>query len=554
MLSFLSKLLAPFQPSGVRRRHSYRPQVEAFEDRLVPTGGFTLVNLASSVPGQYGQYVPNLLYPQSFAIGVDGQVVVVADYLTERFSADGSRAQAGIYVPPYPYGSVYNNTSGFLVEENGISAPAEFLFASEYGGIYGYAPTVDANNAIAVVNPSYSSQFIYIALGTDAGGQSFLFVNDEIHNVIEVFDENFQQVSTGANAFRDPSNQFQYQYPFAINVVGDHVYIGYSLFSYDQVEEIQQYAIDEFNFDGTLVKSIPLPQFSSTRLFSNNPPGLNQLFPTGFAIAPPGFGSVGNDLLVSTYQGGVNVYSVDTGAFLGTLTNPDGSPFAAPHLESIAFAPDVLKNDGDALYFLASDNQGNGIFGEIEALPYVASPAPSAPTTRSTVLPPFAAPNPTTATTAPPAILVRGSLPEVHSSILEFAPTVVFLPADSQGPGSYPTDVSFMPSSAPAANAAAPNAATSPPVAVVGPDSPYPVLTDPPPTVPVDSDKSAPAGNQPMPSAIPEQSTSIDVRRPSETRLGAMPIVAAVGAGSYLARPGKANRERKRRRQMSGRR
>jgi hypothetical protein len=65
MFSFLSKLLASSAPTSSRRRHSDRPQVEAFADRLAPTGVVSRNCLTTAAPAQASGVDPNLCFPLS---------------------------------------------------------------------------------------------------------------------------------------------------------------------------------------------------------------------------------------------------------------------------------------------------------------------------------------------------------------------------------------------------------------------------------------------------------------------------------------------------------
>ena len=369
------------RPSHAPRRN-YRPQLEAFEDRLVPTtglfSGFTLVNLASDVPGQYAQYDPNLMYPQSIAVSSSGQAATIWSYIVETISGDGLSAPSTISGFIYPTGVAYNGTSGFAIGSNGSSAPSEYLFGSILGVIEGYSPLVNSGQpVVAIDRSSQAAGYNRLAVGTDSSGHSFLYVNDNGYPAgVRVFDQNFNPVSTAPNALRDPNylGSSANQYAEGLQVAGDHVFVTFVFIAYDlqQGNPDGPFVVDEFDLDGMFVKSIPIPPDSFD-------------FPTAIAIAPADFPSYGGDLLVADYNTGfVDAYSIDTGAFLGSLTDANGVPIVAPQVRTLTFGPNLAQGSGDALYFDSSDEgfliTFNGIFGVIEV------PADSACTSDAVVL------------------------------------------------------------------------------------------------------------------------------------------------------------------------
>jgi uncharacterized protein (TIGR03118 family) len=89
--------------------------------------------------------------------------------------------------------------------------------------------------------------------------------------------------------------------------------------------------------------------------------------PWGIVLAPSNFGSFSNDLLVGNHGNGeINAYNPVTGAFLGTLTGPGGTPLVNDGLWSLSVRP-TGAFDPDAVYFTAG--QTGGLFGEITAAP-----------------------------------------------------------------------------------------------------------------------------------------------------------------------------------------
>jgi prepilin-type processing-associated H-X9-DG protein len=117
-----------------------------------------------------------------------------------------------------------------------------------------------------------------------------------------------------------------------------------------------------FNTDGKLLTH-----------FAANAPGAGPLQnPWGIAQAPAHFGKYSNDLLIGNVAGAgnINVFDPTTGAYLGKLDQPDGTPIAIPGLWELEFG-DGKHHGGKAnqLFFDAGPNapgvSGLGLFGVI---------------------------------------------------------------------------------------------------------------------------------------------------------------------------------------------
>src|SRR5690242_14341259 len=108
------------------------------------------------------------------------------------YKGDGSAVPLVVTIPPpagspagttaTPTGNVFNSfvstdSDDFLVSENGVSAPAFFIFATEDGTISGWNPTVDLNNAVLMVDHStVGAGAVYKGLAiASAGSHEFLY-------------------------------------------------------------------------------------------------------------------------------------------------------------------------------------------------------------------------------------------------------------------------------------------------------------------------------------------------------------------------------------------
>jgi hypothetical protein len=123
--------------------------------------------------------------------------------------------------------------------------------------------------------------------------------------------------------------------------------------------------VDIFDTDGHLL---------TPNHFAANAPGGPLENPWGIVQAPADFGAFSNDILIGNVEGDGNINAFDpaTGAFLGQLRHPNGTPIAIPGLWDLTFGGDSPANGlTKQLYFDAGPNvpnpAGNGLFGRIIA-------------------------------------------------------------------------------------------------------------------------------------------------------------------------------------------
>jgi uncharacterized protein (TIGR03118 family) len=119
--------------------------------------------------------------------------------------------------------------------------------------------------------------------------------------------------------------------------------------------------VAEFDSTGNLIRTI-------------NDAHLNA--PWGAVIAPAGFGTFGNDLLIGNFNDGmINAFDPSTGGFIDTLRDRNGNPITNPGLWALEFRNTSFPNGNtgtnpNTLFFTAGiNNETNGLFGEINAVP-----------------------------------------------------------------------------------------------------------------------------------------------------------------------------------------
>ena len=347
------------------RPRPYRPVLECLEDRGLPSGGYTRVDLASDVPGLAPVTDPNLVNPWGVSYSPTGPFWFADNRsgVSDLLDGQGRPFPLVVTVPGAvrsvgtPTGTVFNGGPGFVVAENGTSAPGRFLFATEDGTISGWTAVVDPARAlVAVDNSPYGAIYKGLALAVDPDGRSFLYTADFGRGGVDVFDQDFRPVER-PGSFRDPDLPDGYA-PFNIQNINDLLVVTYARRDVDEEEDVPGPGngfIDVYDTGGDLVR----------RFASRGP--LDS--PWGLAVAPAGFGPFGGALLVgNTGDGHINAYDPGSGAFLGTLADDGGVPITVPTLWALTFGNGHEGGASDTLFFTAGvDYEEHGLFGAIQA-------------------------------------------------------------------------------------------------------------------------------------------------------------------------------------------
>ena len=320
---------------------------------------FSWVNLQSDIAGVAQRVDPNLVNPWGMALS-SSNTIWVADNgagVATSYNADGTSTGLVVTIPAStsnteganPTGNVANSTSFFKVTKNGNSLPSTFIFVSEDGSISGYNAALDPTNAIiAVDNGATGAVYKGATIGV-ANSHNFLYVTNFHAATVETYDENFALQSSASFPFTDPNIPAGFA-PFGIRQFNGQVFVTYALQNaemHDDVAGPGNGFIDVFDTSGNFVK----------RLVSNG--NLNS--PWGLALASRNFNPFQNDLLVGNFgDGRINVYDPNTGAFIGTPTEKDGTPLDFANLWDL-----LPLNNG--IYFSAGiAHEQDGLFGVIQ--------------------------------------------------------------------------------------------------------------------------------------------------------------------------------------------
>jgi uncharacterized protein (TIGR03118 family) len=308
---------------------------------------------------------PNLINAWGLAFNPFG-VAWVADNgtgVSTLYDGEGKPQTLVVTIPPAraggtgnPTGIVFYGGPEFLVNKAGVSGPSRFMFASEDGGIAGWAPNVDRTNAIRVIDNS-ASHAIYKGLATSGNGRgALLYAADFRNGKVDVFDSTFKPVILPGKPFNDPRIPAGYA-PFGIQAINGDIYVTYAKQSADRVDDVAG------------------PGFGFISVFDPNGRFLHRVAsqgalnaPWGMALAPASFGRFSNRLLVSNFGDGlINAFDLATGKWVGRLQGVNHRPIRIDGLWGIAFGNGLSSQPIDTLFFTAGPaDEKHGLYGRID--------------------------------------------------------------------------------------------------------------------------------------------------------------------------------------------
>lgn len=326
------------------------------------TNNFVQTNLVSNTPGVANNTDPNLVNPWGIATSSSSPFWVSdnATGLATLYNSDGVKQGLVVTIPGLggqpgePTGVIFNATTNFNSDL--------FIFAGENGTIAGWRGALGTTAEVLLDSSFSNAVYKAIATATTAHG-TYLFAADFHNNQITVVPGTGAPALTGQ--FLDPNLPAGYA-PFNIENIGGKLYVTYAkqdAAGMDDVAGAGNGFVDVYDLNGNLIE----------RLTSNGP--LDS--PWGLALAPSGFGSFANDLLVGNFgDGTINAFNPTTGAFLGQLDDASGNPIVNPGLWALTFGNGGNGGLPGDLYFTAGGaDENSGLLGRL---------APTSPTTSKT--------------------------------------------------------------------------------------------------------------------------------------------------------------------------
>jgi uncharacterized protein (TIGR03118 family) len=236
----------------------------------------------------------------------------------------------------------------------GNGTRASFVFDTLGGNIQawngGSAATIQATHSGAA--------YTGLAFGS-VSGTPFLYAANFAQNSIDVYNATWGAATLGGN-FTDPNLPAGYR-PFNIQNINGNLYVEYAQAGTGPTSPGRGAGlgiVDVYSTNGVLLQTLIGP-------------GGQLNAPWGVVLAPAGFGSFGGDLLVGNFGNGqINAFNPTTGAFLGTLDGPSGSPLVNANLWALAIRAAGSNFDTNGVYFTAGINgQNDGLYGVIDVAP-----------------------------------------------------------------------------------------------------------------------------------------------------------------------------------------
>ncbi len=227
---------------------------------------------------------------------------------------------------------------------------SNFIFATEDGTIAARAVGTTASTMATTTGAVYKG----LAIGNNGSG-FFLYAANFHSGKIDVFDNNFNPVSL-SGSFTDAALPAGYA-PFNVQTLNGKLYVTYALqdaTKHDDVAGPGNGFVSVFDLNGNFLMRVA----SGGTLNS----------PWGLDIAPAGFGSFANDLLVGNFgDGTINAFDPVSNLFLGQLSNAAGTPLMIDGLWALINGNGGNGGLANRVYFTAGINdEQDGLFGSLQ--------------------------------------------------------------------------------------------------------------------------------------------------------------------------------------------
>ncbi|MER5642943.1 TIGR03118 family protein [Streptosporangium sp. NPDC002524] len=317
---------------------------------------FAVTNLVSDVSGRAAVTDPTLVNPWGLAMGKTLWVSAAGTGLATVYSGGAGtvkQEKTQVRVPGgRPTGQVVNKGEEFVVKGPGGAGPATFIFASPSGAITGWNAEADPDDAIISAFVK-GADFKGLALAETNRG-AMLLAADFAHNRVHVFDGDFDRISFGRRAFKDPGLPEDYA-PFNVEVVGNSILVAYAKRDPETGKSVAGQGkgfVSQFSGSGRFVG-----RFAARG-------ALNA--PWAMTLAPKGFGAHSGALLVGNFgDGRINAYNPRNGRPLGPLRSSDGKAITLGGLWDLEPGTEAVGGT-NALWFSAgSDGGTHGLLGLI---------------------------------------------------------------------------------------------------------------------------------------------------------------------------------------------
>ena len=324
---------------------------------------YVVHNLVSDQSGVADQQDTDLVNGWGVAFNPNGPAWVADNGSGHSTFYDGMGNKVGSITIPtvngagsgVPTGIAFNSSADFSTPANGA---ARFLFATEDGGIFGWAPGLAA--AVQMFPPAgAATTAVYKGIAIAGNGTAHQLYAADFHNKkIDVFSATFAPV-VKAGAFVDPGIPSSFG-PFNIMNINGDLYVAYAMKDPNSEDELAGKGlgfVDVFTADGVLIR----------RVASHG----NLNAPWGMALAPSAFGRFSNALLVGNFgDGTINAFDLKNGTPLGQLRTSTNQTLVIDGLWGIAFGNGVMDQSTEVLFFAAGpSDESHGLYGFIMPAP-----------------------------------------------------------------------------------------------------------------------------------------------------------------------------------------
>ncbi|HSS20914.1 MAG TPA: TIGR03118 family protein [Pyrinomonadaceae bacterium] len=346
-------------PGSLAQEQSPDPPAPA----LSFVASYTQTNLVSNLPGIALIEDRQLVNPRGIAVGPNTPFWVINNQgdLATLYKGDvaGSplvrntnpssvtilNVPTLLPAPAKPTAVVANNTTDFKVDlpPNGPQ-PAQFIVATENGGINAWHSNSGISSPAVVVRFNSGHQYTGLTIGSNASG-SLLFAADFTSGKIDVFDKNFADASVAGN-FTDATIPTNF-HPYNIENLNGALYVTYAEFSHGLNSGFDLGFVRKFDTNGVRDLAFAI----------NNGPLIT---PWGLVIAPANSGPFSGNLLVGNQRAGgvssssINAFDPATGAVIGRMVDGGGASLLINDLQGLVFGNGVNGGDSKTLYFSAS--------------------------------------------------------------------------------------------------------------------------------------------------------------------------------------------------------
>ena len=250
----------------------------------------------------------------------------------------------------FPVGGKSGAAAAFIVDTDSIGATQSPGEIAAWNGGAKFTVEDSPNGGAGGKTPA-GAVFKGLALATTPKAGPELFAADVANARIDVFNRNFQPVSTPSE-FRDPKIPAGYA-PFNVQNLGGKLYVTYGKQNRSRTDVVAGAGlgfVDVYTVNGVLLH----------HLVSHGP--LDE--PWGLAIAPGGFGPFAGDLLVGNLGNGwINVFNPVTGKYIDWLTTTSGQPVAISGLWGLQVGNSNFGGASSVVFSAGPRGYGDGVVG-----------------------------------------------------------------------------------------------------------------------------------------------------------------------------------------------